>query len=495
MLILIGGLAGAVALPLTRVGVGWAVVAATLLAVALAARRRARPGAVGLGVLAVLLAGAGTLRAAGWLLLCCLAAALLLASLAVGGGIGWRRLLRSPLVLPTGAVEGLRAEVGVRRDGGGRGADGGSRPHRRAVLGWVVALIAVAVFGALLAAADGIFAGLLRDLLPDSGELARAIASFVASALLATALIHRRPGAPAQPDTSERAAVEDGAAAGPVPDTGAVGARRMLPPAEWAPTVALLDVLFGAFVAVQVTSWFRGHQYVLDQDGPTYAEYARGGFGQLLAVTLLTLGVVGVVAARAARDTARQRLLLRALGGTLCLFALVVVASAVTRMALYVQAYGFTRPRLLADALVLWLGLLFVAIIVAGMRLRWHRLPHVLVGSAVLVLFGLVAVDPDAVVARTVIGRYEQDQHLDARYLAVLSADAVAELDRLPEPHRSCALAHLADELREPDPWYAFNLGRARARALLAERPPLPPGRAHCAPGTYDGTIPDQLDG
>ncbi|GAA2376053.1 hypothetical protein Cme02nite_10360 [Catellatospora methionotrophica] len=477
MLILIGGLAGALALPVTMVGVGWAVVAVALAAVAVAARRRPRPGALGVAVVAVLLAGTGTVRAAGWLLVLCLAAALLLA---VVDDLTWRGLLRAPLVLPHSALTGLRAAVTGQREGGERGADGGSRSGRPAVLGWAVALVAVAIFGGLLAAADGIFAELLRDLLPGPGELARAAAGFLLAALLAAALVGR--------GAAVRTPVQDGPAVSAVPDHAGRGrAPRTLVPGEWVPTVALLDVLFGGFVVVQVTTWFRGHDYVLDPAGPTYAEYARGGFGQLLAVTLLTLGVVGVVAARAARDTARRRLLLRSLGGALCLFTLVVVASAVTRMALYVQAYGFTRPRLLADALVLWLGLIFVAILVAGVRLSMARLPHVVVGSAVLVLFGLVAVNPDAMVARTVIGRYQQDGHLDAGYLSVLSADAVTELDRLPEPHRTCALAHLVDDLREPDPWYGFNISRARARALLAERPLLAAELPHCWPRPYGG--------
>ncbi len=475
MVVLIAGLAGAAALPLTRLGVGWALVAATLLAVSLRGRARPRPAAAGLAVAAVALVGVGAWRAAPWLFLLCLAAAFLLASLAAGGRLTWRGLLLAPRILPSAVVDGLREDLSDRRDGGGR--DGAPpRPGRRALLGWLVALVTVTVFGALFTAADGVFAAFLAGLLPGPGEIIRAVSGFTVAALLGVAVAHlarRRPG-------------DLPAADGSIVTAGGRTRRGPLLPGEWVPTVALLDLLFGAFVAVQVTTWFRGHAYVLDPAGPSYAEYARGGFGQLLTVTLLTLGVVTVLAARAARDTPGRRLLLRALGGMLCLFTLVVVASAVTRMALYVQAYGFTRPRLLADALVVWLGVVFVVVLVAGVRLRARWLPHALLGSALAVLGGLVAVDPDALVARTVIGRFEQDGHLDARYLAVLSADAAAELDRLPEPQRSCALGPLADQLREPDPWYAFNLGRARARALLDAHPPQPDWRARCPAGAPD---------
>ena len=74
-------------------------------------------------------------------------------------------------------------------------------------------------------------------------------------------------------------------------------------------------------------------------------------------------------------------------------------------------------------------------------------------------------------IARAVIDRYHKDGHLDGDYLLGLFPDAVAEIDKLPEPHRSCTLYQLAEELREPDPWYAYNIERERARRILARRP------------------------
>ncbi|MBX7265814.1 hypothetical protein KIF24_07080 [Micromonospora sp. Llam7] len=42
-----------------------------------------------------------------------------------------------------------------------------------------------------------------------------------------------------------------------------------------------------------------------------------------------------------------------------------------------------------------------------------------------------------------------------------------AALSRLPDPVRRCTLSWIVDDLAEPDPWYAWNLGRQRARAVL----------------------------
>ncbi|MBV1853510.1 DUF4153 domain-containing protein [Catellatospora tritici] len=194
LLILIGGLIGAVALPLTRLGVGWLLVATALSAIVLVARRRPRRSSVAIGVVAVLLVGGGALRAAPWLFLLCLGCALLLVSLAVGEQFSWRRLLRSPLALPAAALAGLAAGAASARGRGAPDPVGEVRPAGRAVFGWATALVAAIVVGALLAAADDVFAGVLGDLLPGPATLVRAAAGFVATAAVAAALIHTSRG-------------------------------------------------------------------------------------------------------------------------------------------------------------------------------------------------------------------------------------------------------------------------------------------------------------
>ena len=159
---------------------------------------------------------------------------------------------------------------------------------------------------------------------------------------------------------------------------------------------------------------------------------------------VLSLAVVAVLARVAGRERPTDRLLLRVLGGVLCLASLVIVASALRRMGLYVEAYGFTRPRLIAFTGEVMLGCVFALVLVAGARLRAGWLPRASASIAVALLFALVAVNPDRYVAHTVIGRFHQDRHLDMGYLMNLSPDAVAEIDQLPEPERSCTLVHQA---------------------------------------------------
>jgi hypothetical protein len=227
---------------------------------------------------------------------------------------------------------------------------------------------------------------------------------------------------------------------------------------EWALPLGVLDILFVAFVAVQASVLFGGHRHVLDTAGLTYAEYARQGFWQLLGVSALTLLVLSVALRKAARATAGDRLTVRVLIGTLCATSIVIVASAIHRMWLYQQAYGFSTERLMVITIELWLGAVFVLVAACGVRMSAGWLPRAVLVAGAVALLGLAAVNPERLIADRNIDRYQQTGQLDGEYLQNLSPDAGPALHRLPEAMRPCVAYR---GLRQ-DPWYQFNLSRSR---------------------------------
>ncbi|MCI4063297.1 DUF4173 domain-containing protein [Micromonospora sp. R77] len=428
------------------------------------AGRAVRPGATGASGRAVRLAwtaatvalvGVGTVRAAGWLFVLCVLAAVGTASLAVSGGRTPLGLLTAGVLPPVAAVRALPwAARGLPR----QRPDGTSVGRILVSVGVSAALLLL--FGLLFTSADAVFADLVAGALPDAappnvfGWVFRLL--LVGAVLLGGAYLLAAP-----PDLELRA-----------------GPARTVGRLEWALPLALLDVLFGAFVLVQLAVLFGGSGHVLRTAGLTYAEYARGGFWQLLTVSALTLLVIAGALRWAPRRTGTDRVLIRVLIGGLTVLSLVVVASALYRMWVYTDAYGATRLRLVVATAELWLGLLFVLVGVATIRLRGDWLPRLALGTAVVALLGLAVVNPDRSVADWNVDRYRRTERLDVAYLSQLSADAVPALDRLPEPMRSCALRDIAGQL-PADGWRSGNLGRARARALLRSDPvtadcPLP---------------------
>jgi hypothetical protein len=176
---------------------------------------------------------------------------------------------------------------------------------------------------------------------------------------------------------------------------------------------------------------------------------------------------------KAARASKADRTIVRVLLGTLCILALVIVASAIHRMSVYEHAYGFTRLRVFVSGTEFWLGVVLTLVLVAGVRMSGSWLPHAALASAVVAMLTLAAINPDAYIAKQNVDRYDRTGKIDPAYLATLSADAFPALDRLPSDLRACALRDLAPELRArpADPWYDFNLDRSRARGALANHP------------------------
>ncbi len=446
----------AAGIPLDRPGIGWlgtGVVAA--LAVGVVARRPVSEPTRATrvwrwiwGSLTLVLLGVGTVRSAGWLFVLCVLTALVTGSLALGAGSTVAGLVRGAGAVPFAALRGLpwavRGLAAIRR------RDGVS-PVRLALTILVSALL-LAVFGALLASADAAFASLLDDVLPQvgAGTVSRWIfvgGSVGLGTLGATYLVL----APPQLDGAR--------------DRAGRRLRRI----EWAVPVALLDLLFLAFVLVQLTVLFGGARHVLETAGLKYAEYARSGFWQLLVVTMLTLVVLGVAARWAPREGRVDRVLVRALLGALAGLTLVIVGSALHRMNVYQQEYGLTRLRVFVTVVEIWLGLVFVMVLLAGVTLAGAWLPRVIAVSAVLALLGLAAANPDRLIAERNIDRFQATGRLDLDYLRSLSPDAAPPMERLPKRERDCGLSRIAADLRDdPDDWRGFNVARLLARQQIA---------------------------
>ena len=195
--------------------------------------------------------------------------------------------------------------------------------------------------------------------------------------------------------------------------------------------------------------------------------------------------MVSAAARKAPRATLADRVWLRASLGSLCLLTLVVVASALYRMHLYQEAYGFTRLRLLVDVFEGWLGVLMLAVLVSGVRLRGAWLARFALVSGVVALLGLAAVNPDRWIAEHNLARWEETGRVDWSYLQGLSDDAVPALAQAPAEARACALG---GRTAADDDWLEWNLGRARAADLLpaqAVAPDCPEERTSSSSRSY----------
>jgi Domain of unknown function (DUF4153) len=365
-----------------------------------------------------------------------------------------------------GAVEPMETAARAMPPGRARSQLGRATPILRGLL---IAIPLLLVFGLLFAAADAVFARYAEDLFRWQVEwdtlIGRSVMAFIAAWTAGGMLAFI---------SSRRAAQLDGVA------TEWWVGRPRIGTAESVTVLVALDALFAVFVALQATYLFGGLD-TLAASGLTYAEYARRGFFELLAVAF---GAAGVILLFEAFVKQRSRAYVVAAIGLVAL-TLVVLGSAYLRLRLYQDAYGWTELRFYVLAAILWLaiGALGTVVALATNRARW--LIHGMI--ALSIVFGLAfnVIGPVRFIAERNVERAvnpslvppDGETGLDVYYLASLGTDAdivLAEaLPQLPTTDRAAAEAALRDNAvwRAADPeagaWQAWTYSRERARTLL----------------------------
>ena len=437
----VGVLAGVV-LPFRGLGLGMFLVLVAAGGVLLAASRHRRdPFTLTCAALCLALSATVVIRDAEWIVLLCLLAGVGLCAVGLVRGRSVPSFLLAVLAWPLAGLRGLPWLGRTAQMITGLGS--GAALLRTAV--WSV--LGIIVFALLFASADALFDEWVGALVPDLGSADLAVRAFVAVGIggivLAGAYLALNP---------------------PGTDRGEHGARPVAHRFEWLAPVLVVDAVFIVFLVAQATVIFGGHDYLERTTGRTYAEYVHQGFGQLTVATALTLLVVWAATRKAQKETSADRAWIRVALGLLCTLTLVVVASALYRMHVYQDAYGFTRMRLLVDVFEGWLGVLVLATIAAGVTLRAAWLPRFGLFSGVVLLLALAAINPDAWIARQNLDRYEASGTVDWHYLGELSDDALPVLATLPQDLAECALE--IDD-RERDDWLEWNLGHSQARAFI----------------------------
>ncbi len=320
--------------------------------------------------------------------------------------------------------------------------------------GLALGLPLLVLFGGLFVAADAVFKNLLSSAIPTlSTAVVTRLVLVLAVAWLAGGLL-RDILAPRE-------------------DLRVVPAQT-LEALKWSPrlgafelnvVLTILNLLFLAFVIVQFRYLFGGRDLVQQTANLTYAEYARHGFFELVAVAALTLPLL-LLGDWLLRDEVRGRRAFRWLAGTLLALLGVVILSALQRMRLYLDQYGLTELRLYATGGIVWLAVVCAWFSVTVLRGKRHAFAVGALVAGFIATLTLNVINPDALIARTNVTR----PSVDVRYLGGLSDDAVptlvASLSDLPPAQRPQLASRLLSRYSAGD-WRSWNLSRSRAESAI----------------------------
>jgi hypothetical protein len=226
--------------------------------------------------------------------------------------------------------------------------------------------------------------------------------------------------------------------------------------ASLATFLGLLNALFLLFIGFQIPYFFGGEAFIKSQD-LVYAEYARHGFFQLITVA----GIVFVISWAVYAFTHMRERWSRLLTIGLVVETGVVLASAVTRLLLYVDAYGLSLSRWWALVSVFIIAVtLSILVIGAALRTAYNQIAKTLCVVILLISALPLLYNTEATIVRINTQRYLSGQTdiFDVNYLTMLSSDAVPELvDAMNGP--------LPSKLKQPE----IDVLRARLDYLKRE--------------------------
>ncbi|MEO8041743.1 MAG: DUF4173 domain-containing protein, partial [Acidobacteriota bacterium] len=165
--------------------------------------------------------------------------------------------------------------------------------------------------------------------------------------------------------------------------------------------LGLVDLLFLSFVIIQVPYLFGGMEFIQNTADFKLADYARRGFGELVAVSALVLPILLVSHWLLRRDTRLPERLFRILAGLQIALLFVIMASAAQRLLLLTGefGYGLTTVRFYPMVVMIWLAIVFGWFAVTVFRGARNRFAWGALWSAIVILGATNLMNPDAFIA------------------------------------------------------------------------------------------------
>ncbi|MCI8784117.1 DUF4173 domain-containing protein [Lachnospiraceae bacterium 48-21] len=189
---------------------------------------------------------------------------------------------------------------------------------------------------------------------------------------------------------------------------------------------SIVSLIYLVYCAIQVMYLFMGMSAGLPEY-VTYAEYARGGFWELLFVSIINFIII-LLCMYLFRENAALKIILTIMCG--CTFVMII--SSAYRMKMYIGEYNLTFLRIL----VLWF-LIVLALIMIGMVVSIYKkkfpLFHYIIAVVSVLYIGFSFARPDVIIAKYDIEQWKNTDSQDFFYLMyeTMSIDAAPEIAKI----------------------------------------------------------------
>ena len=181
--------------------------------------------------------------------------------------------------------------------------------------------------------------------------------------------------------------------------------------------ICILYVMFFISQASYFLSAFRNDL----PEGFTYADYARQGFFELCAVAVINLIVLCAISLFSKKAGREKPFALKLYSVVLSVFTIILIATAMSKMVMYIENYGLTQLRVYTSWFMVLLALIFVLIIIKQFRFDMRFAGYIT--AVFTVMFAVLCFSrPEALIAKYNIEMYR------AGYLEDLDKNAILRM-------------------------------------------------------------------
>ncbi|MCR5483962.1 MAG: DUF4173 domain-containing protein [Clostridiales bacterium] len=149
--------------------------------------------------------------------------------------------------------------------------------------------------------------------------------------------------------------------------------------------IGLLSVSYIAYLFSQLAYFFSAFSGILpDGYAFSYADYARRGFFELCGIAAINMAVQYLTLLLSRKKDEKLPVILRVLCTFVGVFTLLLIATAIAKMVLYIRRYGVTVLRLGTSSFMIFMAVVFIAMLLRLYLRRVRVLPVALATAAVI---------------------------------------------------------------------------------------------------------------
>jgi len=192
--------------------------------------------------------------------------------------------------------------------------------------------------------------------------------------------------------------------------------------------LAMISSVYVVYLFSQLAYFFSAFSGFLPENYST-AQYARRGFFEMSIICAINVVIIALSLLICKRDEKGQKpLIVRLFCAFICLFSLVIVATVIGKLVMYMGNYGLTQKRVYTSLFCICAA---VVIIFVGIRLFVRRFAYFRAAVATLAVMSIIIAFADV---NTTVARYNTEAYLSG-YLYEIDVDYLEQLDSSAVPY------------------------------------------------------------